>query len=466
MHAVHFRQAGMVRFDTLRGSALALFAAMLIPACGSGAGDATSFDDTAGSAGGTAESTVTAEDEGLETAHDEDPYDRFAERETLQDPAQESFEDAMPDPEEAVEALAGDDAEQQDLAAAPDQELETESPEALAAAAAELPEGENPDEVAQSQGALTTSTDASQGTITYKNARGETIKAHWQLPPGSTSASKHPAVIVMHGSGGMHKMPSSSDKRAGRVCSRDMESQFPRWADRLTKAGYAVLIPDSWEARGYCDENDDRRDKVLPKRKGDENGKARRLLWRVYDMDAGARWLCTQKRVKCDGIATMGFSNGGSGVMLGLHHKINDVLRAYRDKVDLNFRIPLLPGNFPYKRGIAYYPGCGFDGIMHSSKDSDRLSTFYYPRAPLRILMGENDSLIKNCAKSEGTGIREYQADTYASKKGLPDRYTIKVYDNVGHGYDSSDCSSSGDREEKACYDSRKITMDLLSTLK
>lgn len=459
----------MAGIDTLRGSALALFAALLVPACGAAGGDST-LDDTQGTASAAAESAAGAADEDLETAHDEDPYDRFAERETLQDPSQESFDDVGPDPEEALSALE-DDASEPSQPEPSQEDVAPESAEALAAAQPAEPTGEevaraSGDDVAQTGSALTTSTNAAQGTVTYRNARGETIKAHWQLPPGSTSASRHPAVIVMHGSGGMHKMPSSSDTRAGRTCSNTMESQFPRWADRLTKAGYAVLIPDSWEARGYCDENDPRRDKVLPPRKGDENGKARRLLWRLYDQDAGARWLCTQSRVRCDRIATLGFSNGGSAVMLGLHHKINDVLRAYRDKVDLNFRIPLLPGNFPFKRGIAYYPGCGFDGIMHSSKDSSRLSTFYYPRAPLRILMGENDSLIKNCAESEGSGIREYQADKYASSKGLPDRYTIKVFDNVGHGYDSSDCSSDGDREERACYSSRTTTMSLLSTLK
>lgn len=308
--------------------------------------------------------------------------------------------------------------------------------------------------------------------IKFTNARGETIDARMFMPAGTTT-TRHPAVIVLHGSGGLFKDPTSADLAAGRTCSASMSSQFDRWAARLTARGYVAIFPDSFGSRGYCDEETDpRRLTVLPPVNGDENGKTRRLLYRLYDLDGASRYLCAHERVKCDALGVVGFSNGGSAVAMGLHHKLNEALAAFaltsRAK-SIGVAIPPLPKPLPYFRtGVAYYPGCGFDGLMTESTDPSRIEEFFYPRVDLQVLIGTEDVLLEHCSKL-AIGTREIQADTYAAKKALPDRYDIKVYAGANHSFDNAGCEKSGadttDPDIKACADATDVTMSLLRNL-
>ncbi len=314
---------------------------------------------------------------------------------------------------------------------------------------------------------------AEAGNVTLVNVRGEKIKARFGLPAGSAT-TKHPAVVVLHGSGGLFKLPSSSDEKAGRTCSDQLESQFQRGLERLTKLGYVVIMPDSFGSRGYCDETkDSRRDKVLPPVSGDENGKTRRLLSRVYDLEAARSFLCAHPRVRCDRLGMVGFSNGGSAVMLGLHQKLGDTFAKFAASntgKGLGVSIPKLPTQtLPFQVGVAYYPGCGFDGILSMNTDTSKVDEFYYPTIRTRILIGEEDELLPNCSATvSGEGRREIQARKYASLKGVPDRYDITVFPDAAHSFDKAGCetSTSSDPDTVACRESLEETLDLLAPLK
>lgn len=124
-----------------------------------------------------------------------------------------------------------------------------------------------------------------------------------------TDSKPHPAVIVLHGCGGV--------------------DDFHReWAKRLVKWGYLAIIPDSFGPRGrgsLCD--------VEP---------AKRIYpgTRMYDVSATAKWLSTQPDVQHDKVAVLGFSMGGEVVMWGVQHR-NHLWRDYG-----------------IKAAIAYYPWC------------------------------------------------------------------------------------------------------------
>lgn len=417
----------MILNHTLRRTFFALVVAAVVPACGSKSSERPAQTDEAE----------------VETVEENDPADPFA---TLDDNAEPAAAESS---EQAVELD-------------PEFSMKDEP--------ADAPETATPADtgVGTTSQALSTTTSS---TVRFYNVRGERVVARWYLPSG-TSTTQHPAVLMLHGSGGLHKMPTSDDLAAGRICSPYMESQFRRWVSRLTNAGYAVLLPDSWQTRGYCDESgDSRRSRAYPYNSYDTNGKTRRLLARIYDTDASARWLCNHARVRCDSIAMVGFSNGGSAVMTALHRDLNGMLSRFASTTrgrSLNVSIPQLPSLFNYKFGVAYYPGCGFDHILTTTTDTSRLWEFYYPRKPLRIMMGSRDSLLEHCSV-QAVGQREIQADTYADVKGITDRYGIRVFGSAEHGYDNAGCEKSGadwsDPNIIACDSSRKTTMSLLSTL-
>src|SRR5437899_1034207 len=67
-------------------------------------------------------------------------------------------------------------------------------------------------------------------------AQGESVlKAVLVRPDG---AGPFPAVVAMHGCGGLHNS-------SGAVASR-----YGDWAQHLTQAGFVVLFPDSYGSRG------------------------------------------------------------------------------------------------------------------------------------------------------------------------------------------------------------------------
>ena len=182
---------------------------------------------------------------------------------------------------------------------------------------------------------------------------GKLVRPKWSSPVG-----KRPAMMVLHGSGGLLKDPGANDK----ICSPQMESQFVEWGDRLAKLGYTVLLPSSYSARGFCDKHTDA--DRMPKTFDD---KTEQILARLYDTDAASRYLCARAEVDCARMGQLGFSQGGTMVMMALHWQIEHAIAYFRehsaDEVDFPI-VDVKPGRPEFQMGIAYYPGCGFDGLV------------------------------------------------------------------------------------------------------
>lgn len=157
---------------------------------------------------------------------------------------------------------------------------------------------------------------------------GTVLRAEFVLPSRFATG---PAVVALHGCGGPFP-------------ARDRQ-----WAEALSRAGHAVLFPDSFGSRGLGSQCGERGRAVTAE--GVRRG----------DALAAARWLAAQPYAPPGGVVLLGWSNGGSAV-----------LAAGRQAPDLP--AGLLRGL------VAFYPGC-----------RAALRVNWRPAAPMLLLHGEAD---------------------------------------------------------------------------
>lgn len=272
------------------------------------------------------------------------------------------------------------------------------------------------------------------------HVEGLTVPARLFVPQLADGARPLPGVLVLHGSGGLSAMPGPDDP----VCSSDLEPQFERWGRRLAELGYVALMPASFDARGFCDWYSDT-DRIPD----DFDDDRERLVGRLYDADAATRFLCTLPDVDCDRLGLLGFSNGASTLLLALHWQLDRALAdfALSDGPDLQLDITAPPPGRPdFKVGVAYYPGCGLESVVHFSTDpTDPPEDMYFPTAELYIEHGSDDSLVNDCSRDHGEGRREAQAALVSSVRRVDDPFHVTVHPGAEHGFDNA---GSGDHDE------------------
>lgn len=149
-----------------------------------------------------------------------------------------------------------------------------------------------------------------------------------------------PAVVALHGCGGLWD-------KAGNVSVRHAD-----WAQKLTNAGFIVLLPDSYGSRSLSSQCGVKEVNIRPSRE------------RVADALAARRWLQTLPDVKAASISLIGWAGGGSTVLAAV--------RSDRKPAD---------GTADFARAVAFYPGC--------RRQAD--SAGFEARLPTLILMGEAD---------------------------------------------------------------------------
>src|SRR5262245_29813368 len=145
------------------------------------------------------------------------------------------------------------------------------------------------------------------------------------------------AVVAMHGCGGLF-----ADK--GQLRAREMD-----WAERLLAAGYVVLFPDSFTARGVREICTSTTRSIFPKDRAD-------------DIAAAAEWLADQPYVDKNRLALIGWSHGAMAVLWAVRPGFFD-------------------GRPRFKAAIAFYPGC---------RQIERLED-WRPSVPLTRLIGGAD---------------------------------------------------------------------------
>jgi dienelactone hydrolase len=168
-----------------------------------------------------------------------------------------------------------------------------------------------------------------------------TLPALIRIPSG---AGPHPAIVLLHGCGGIHDAK-------GRMRSRDRD-----WAERFAAAGHTVLQVDSFTPRGarsICAEREPRRIRVS--------------VERARDSYAALLFLQARADIRPEAIALLGWSNGGTTTLWALAD-------------DSRARPAMLVHD--YAVGIAFYPGCRALG---------QTRVRWRPVAPVLLLIGDAD---------------------------------------------------------------------------
>jgi dienelactone hydrolase len=203
---------------------------------------------------------------------------------------------------------------------------------------------------------------------------GAKLKGLIYRPPGD---GPFPAVIAMHGCEALAE--------PGTVIAR----RYADWGERLSAAGFVVLFPDSFAARGV----------------GSQCNVGQRSLRsgreRVADVEAARRYLQAQPFVKPDHVTLIGWANGGVAALW--------TVRPGGIKRD----------NKPdFRSAVAFYPGC------RRLRD-----TAWSARLPTLILIG---------AKDDWSSATACEA-MVAGARGRSARSTIMVYPDAHHDFDHPD---------------------------
>ena len=182
--------------------------------------------------------------------------------------------------------------------------------------------------------------------------RNVALRGFLLLPPTPAPAGGHPAVIALHGCGGLYST------RTGR--QHELAERLALRADLFLAEGFAVLFPDSFGSRDVRE--------VCTIRLGERTITASR---RRFDALAALDYLARRPDIAADRIAVVGWSHGGSTALQAIN--VNDVEVA-------SFRAA--PGAPFFRAAVAFYPGC---------RAPLAAGERWRPGVPTRIHIGELD---------------------------------------------------------------------------
>jgi dienelactone hydrolase len=250
-----------------------------------------------------------------------------------------------------------------------------------------------------------------EGEVALCNDLEQAVLANVAMPDGEPPPGGWPGVVLLHGSGGLFL---ADDKQY--PCSETLQDQFRIWAELLNQRGYAVVMPDSFYSRGFCDWEEK---STVPRKLDDQE----RLVVRTFDAAAAANYLCDDPRIDCSRLAVLGFSNGATIAMMLLHDQLSDAADG---------RLHSLEGVPSFVGAVAYYPGCGLEGELANRLAESEVDDYYYPQAPIWVPHAEKDKLLDTCEE-----LRDPQVDVIADEQHAnEDMFEIEVYAGAKHGFD------------------------------
>jgi dienelactone hydrolase len=224
-----------------------------------------------------------------------------------------------------------------------------------------------------------------------RDAAGDPVRVAALLyrPAGPPPRDGFPAVIVLHGCGGMY---SALPGRTG-----ELSRHNAAWTADLLGEGYAVLFPDSFNPRGQREVCT-----TAPALRTINAGRRR------LDALGALAWLAAQRGIDGERIALLGFSHGGSTTLAAINARDNAVI-AFRD-------VPDAPRFF--RAAVAFYPGCR---AFHAAGER------WQPAMPARIYIGEKDDWTP-AAPCVALG---------EARRARGEPFAVTVYAESHHGFDS-----------------------------
>jgi dienelactone hydrolase len=192
----------------------------------------------------------------------------------------------------------------------------------------------------------------------------------------SVTAPRSPAVVMLHGCSGMWFRPGV------------LTPSNADWARRLNEAGYAVLVLDSFTARGEREICSQQVRRIRPE------------VERAADAHAGRRWLAAREVVDSGRIHLIGWSHGGTSA-----------LHAVRSGAGI-----VGPDAPQFRSVVAFYPGCAV--LAKKGYEAD---------VPVLIQAGGADDWTpaRHCVALAGQGASRVAIDVY------PEAH--HAFDRLGH---------------------------------
>lgn len=207
-------------------------------------------------------------------------------------------------------------------------------------------------------------------------AEGASITAHWYPRAGS---GPQPAVVALHGCGGLWRNAKS--------IGTAFDVRYPEYIGRLQDAGFHVLLPDSFSARGsgpICNQKNAER--------------TVRVETRRADVRAAVQWLAARPEVDAQRIVVLGWSHGAMTALAAVNAARADAAR-------------------PVAAAVVFYPGCG--ALLRQE---------FTLAQPLLMLLGAADDWTPP-ARCEQLVARTRAAQAAAD-------ITLRVFADAYHGFD------------------------------
>jgi dienelactone hydrolase len=212
---------------------------------------------------------------------------------------------------------------------------------------------------------------------------GKTLRAQIFVPE-SASIKPRPAVILLHGCGGIG-------------ANGVLNARHTMWKNWLLERGFVVVFPESFTSRGF--------DQICSQKFSDRTLKQ---ADRVDDVAATRRWLAARKDVDASKLVLWGWSNGGGTVLASIARRTE--MRAGTSA----------PDDMKFAHAISFYPSCS---NYANSTQTYRLTS------PLTLLIGDADDWTP--AAPCKTWIDRLQADKQTAK--------LVTFEGAFHDFDNPD---------------------------
>lgn len=246
--------------------------------------------------------------------------------------------------------------------------------------------------------------------VDFPSADGRTALVGYVFTPAARNA-RLPAVVMMHGRGGIH---SSAAK--GRYDAATISQRHRAWGALWAANGYVAVLVDSFGPRGYPG--------GFPRYSYDTRPDAvNEVSVRPLDAYGALNWLRQRDDIAADRIGLHGWSNGGSAALAAM--------AAGKANVPTGFRAAL-----------AFYPACRLRG---------RFDDGLRPYAPVRVFHGTADEEVSH---------RRCVALVERSRK-LGGDIAITTYPGATHGFDDpgrTRQSVAANRDAKADATARALS--------
>jgi dienelactone hydrolase len=228
--------------------------------------------------------------------------------------------------------------------------------------------------------------------VSFPSADGTTVLTGYLFRPETKAAAQAPAVVMMHGRGGVYSSLANGDYGAKTISRRHQE-----WGHIWARQGYFALMVDGFGPRGYA--------KGFPRFSYDQRPKELdEVNVRPLDAYGALIWLRKQKGVAPDRIVLQGWSNGASAALAAM---------AVTEAPGLG----KLTRENGFRAALAFYPACGLKGQF-----PEGLAAY----APVRVFHGTAD---------EEVSPRRCQDLVELSRKRAAD-IAITLYPDAVHGFD------------------------------